>query len=639
MASDEDNHRKSVITGRPVVLMMVAVFVVIPPSVYTFCPSMCQCDDGLLEASCPGARLDSVPILLNPSLRSLHLTHNRIASLRQSVSFYGELRRLDLSFNVLHSLGINHFQPLGQLQWLNVSNNLISSLEPESFSGLTSLVVVDLSANRLTRLTDDLFGRLPSLTTLILSRNKIQTVATGAFESLPNLRSLHLDDNNLAHVPSAALAPLAAHLQSLTLAKNLIESLEDGAFRHLARLERLELNDNAIGRIDLLAFETLVSLDVLDLSFNRLDGAVPAFSFTLPLTHLDLSGNMWRQLPASFLSGFTRLQTLNISYMEYLRSVDPSVFHYSTLLPPSASIAIAIANASQSQSESSIVQQQSKDKVLALVNLVMTNNALWNHLPPSMFNGLENHLVRLDLSGNAFETLDMDGRHQWPRLKHINVAYNPLECNCSLLWLWNMLHRQTDDGPGQESLVQQDVADPVSTVSTVVVVVNVTCSSPAQFSGLPLASLSQSDLHCSLAVSVSMVVLLSILWFVLVTAAIVVVVLFWRRRRRKRRESRLVMIKSNGHHDPFQQQHLHHNGITPSPVLSGKQQYRVDNASPSPPVHHSGGYYYQHQAHIGHFQVGQHYPYHYHQQQQQPARDEYMYHSAGTMKRIPVTVV
>ena len=466
---------------------------------------MCQCDDSLLEASCSGSRLDSVPILLNPSLRTLHLAHNRIASLRQSVSFYGELRSLDLSHNVLHSLGLLHFQPLGQLEWLNVSNNLVSSLEMESFAGLSSLTVLDLSANRLTRLTDDLFAELPSLVTLILSGNKIQTVAAGAFDSLRKLHTLRLEDNNLGHVPSTALVPLAASLRSLYLSKNLIETLEDGSFRHLARLRFLGLNDNAIDRVDPLAFDTLVSLDALDLSFNRLDGVIEAFTASIsPMTHLDLSGNMWRQLPANFLSGLPRLQTLNISYMEYLRSVDPAVFHLSK---PGGNGSVSLSATSTSATSSVVVV-----KVLPIANLVMTNNALWNHLPSGLFHGLDAHLVRLDLSGNAFETLDVGRRHStdWPHLNYLNVAYNPLQCNCSLLWLWNMLQQRN------HSSAAVNVGSPV--------VVNVTCSGPPPYSGLPLSSLNQSDLFCSLALPVSIIVLLVISWLVLVAGLVVLVI-------------------------------------------------------------------------------------------------------------------
>lgn len=570
-------------------LVVVVVMVATLQAVETFCPSMCQCDDSLLKASCSSSRLDSVPILLNPSLRSLHLAHNRIASLRQSVSFYGELRRLDLSHNVLHSLGLLHFQPLGQLEWLNVSNNLVSSLEMESFVGLQSLTVLDLSANRLTRLTDDLFAELPSLVTLILSGNKIQTVASGAFESLGKLITLRLEDNNLGHVPTAALVPLAASLQSLHLSKNLIETLEDGAFRHLARLRLLGLNDNAIDRVDPLAFDSLVSLDALDLSFNRLDGPIAAFTTVSPLTHLDLSGNMWRQLPANFLAGLFRLQTLNISYMEYLRSVDPAVFH---MLRP-------IMNGSVTTSP----------KVLPIVNLVMTNNALWNHLAVDIFNGLDAHLVRLDLSGNAFETLQMGAHYSdWPHLNYLNVAYNPLECNCSLLWLWDMFQQRNQ--------------------SATLVVVNVTCSGPIPYSGLPLSSLDQSDLMCSLALPVSIIILLVMSWLIL-TAGLIVLVIYWRKRRNLRRESRLMIIKSSHYHHrdhPFQ----HHNGT--SPILGGggiKQQYGVDSSPPLSGHHHVGA-------------TIPHYYHHHHLQQAQltaTTRDEYTYHCAGTIKRIPVTVV
>ena len=400
-------------------------------------------------------------------------------------------------------------------------------------------------------------------------------------------------------------------MRSLYLSKNLIETLEDGSFRHLARLRFLGLNDNAIDRVDPLAFDTLVSLDALDLSFNRLDGVIEAFTTSIsPMTHLDLSGNLWRQLPANFLSGLPRLQTLNISYMEYLRSVDPAVFHVSR---PSAN-GSASSSAAASTSTSAVV------KVLPLVNLVMTNNALWNHLPSSLFHGLDAHLVRLDLSGNAFETLDM-GRHHsidWPHLNYLNVAYNPLQCNCSLLWLWNMLQQRNHS-------------------TAAIVVVNVTCSGPPPFSGLPLSSLDQSDLFCSLALPVSIIALLVISWLILV-AGLVVLVIYWRRRRSARRESRLMIIKSS-HHQYHHRDHSfqHHNGT--SPILGGdvkhQQQYRDSNSSPALSGHHHLGatipQYYQHQNNLHH---------HFQQTQLVPsARDEYTYHCAGTIKRIPVTVV
>ncbi|KZS01967.1 putative Tartan, partial [Daphnia magna] len=81
---------------------------------------------------------------------------------------------------------------------------------------------------------------------------------------------------------------------------------------------------------------------------NRFDGPIEAFKTVSPLTHLDLSAAQ------RFLYG-------------------------------------------------SVVTISTSPKVLPIVNLVMTNNALWNHLPTGLFHGLDAHLVRLDLSGNALK--------------------------------------------------------------------------------------------------------------------------------------------------------------------------------------------------------------------------------------------
>lgn len=561
---------------------MTTLLYVMAAGADAFCPSMCQCDDGLLEASCSSARLDSVPILLNPSLRSLNLAHNRIASLRQSVSFYAELRRLDLSHNSLHSLGLLHFQPLGQLDWLNVSNNMISSLEVESFAGLRSLSVLDLSSNRLTRLSDGLFSELPDLVVLDLSRNKIQTIASGAFESLRRLSTLRLEDNNLNHVPSVALSALSGSLQHLHLSRNLIGTLEDGSFRELTHLRFLGLNDNVLASLHPAAFDRLDSLEVLDLSFNRLDGTLDALPTSLK--HLDLSGNMWRQLPSTFLPGLIHLQTLNVSYGEYLRWVDPAAFHL-------------VASNNNGSSGAG---------VLPLTNLVMTNNALWNHFSGGLLRGLESHLVRLDLSGNAFETLtvehESDESDHWPELRYLNVAYNPLECNCSLLWLWKLLqhhhHNHSDSGLS---------------------VVNVTCSGPPPYIGLPLASLTQSELLCSMALPASIAALLVVTWLAL-TGGLVALVLYWRKRKRRKENS---LMKSSSHHHHHHGYHLgkppHHQPLMGEMMIP---------ASPAPSSNLSIPHYYH-----------GHHNHHHHHHHLAPARDEYTYHSAGTMKRIPVTVV
>lgn len=501
-----------------------------------------------------------------------------------------------MAHNALHSLGLLHFQPLGQLEWLNVSNNLISSLEVDSFAGLASLTVLDLSANRLSRLTPGLFSEMPALAHLDLSRNKIQTVNLGAFDSLTRLHTLRLEDNNLNHVPSAALAAVSATLHSLRLSRNVIDTLEDGCFRNLAHLRRLDLNDNALIRIHPAAFDGLTDLEALDLSFNRLDGTVDGLPVSLK--HLDLSGNMWRTLPSSFLSGLNQLETLNVSYAEYLRRVEPDAFH------------LAGRNGSTPQ-------------VLPLVNLVMTNNALWNQFPSTLLHGLESHLVRLDLSGNAFETLTLtlieepDG---WPNLRYLNVAYNPLECNCSLQWLWKMLQQHRVNLSNSPSNEESD--GPLLTV------VNVTCIGPAAHSGLPLSGLTHEELHCSAFLSASITALLAVAWLALTAGLVALAVFYWHRRRRRRKSNGLRIVENGLMNKTSHHYHLAGGSSNnKQPLLVGEV---VIPASPAPSssIPH---YYPHHHHHHHHLHPSQHH--------MVTGRDEYTYHCAGTIKRIPVTVV
>ena len=374
-----------------------------------------------------------------------------------------------------------------------------------------------------------------SLTTLVLSRNKIQNIDANALDSLRQLHTLRLDDNNIQHVPAAALASVS-NLRSLHLGKNLIEMIDDLAFETLSKVSALRLNDNAVSRIEPLAFNNLAHLELLDLSFNRLDsGPIKALSAVPTLRYLDLSGNMWRQLPARFLRGLWRLETLNISYMEYLRWVDPDALHMTNGTTGTAN---------------------DTSDVASLSHLIMTNNALWSRLPVRLLDDLP-HLQRIDLSGNAFETVAKPRRFDRWSLKYLNVAYNPLECNCSLVWLWNLLHNDSTD----------------------LLVVNVTCSAPQSSSGRQLSHLKEHELLCTFTMAGGLVALLVTIWFVL-TGAVVALVFYCRRKKK--------VVSSYG----------------TSPILT-------KHGSPN-----SGGVHY--------------YP---------PARDEYTYHCAGSIKRIPVTVV
>lgn len=66
----------------------------------------------------------------------------------------------------------------------------------------------------------------------------------------------------------------------------------------------------------------------------------------------------------------------------------------------------------------------------------LDNNIQFSELPLRLFAGNPN-LVDISMRGNNLQTLDAI---QFPldRLQRLMLANNPLECNCSLLWLWRL---------------------------------------------------------------------------------------------------------------------------------------------------------------------------------------------------------
>jgi hypothetical protein len=63
--------------------------------VMSFCPPRCKCNEVKLLVLCNSTQiLDSVPIMLNPSLKELYLSGNRVKNVYSSFTVYQELRYL-----------------------------------------------------------------------------------------------------------------------------------------------------------------------------------------------------------------------------------------------------------------------------------------------------------------------------------------------------------------------------------------------------------------------------------------------------------------------------------------------------------------------------------------------------------------
>ncbi|KAL2320902.1 hypothetical protein Fmac_029871 [Flemingia macrophylla] len=183
---------------------------------------------------------------------------------------------------------------LKNLRFLGVSRNFISGSIPAGLGNLRHLRTIDLSYNQLSGAIPASIGGLPELTNLILCHNRL----SGSVPSLGNARSLtrlELKHNTL----SGWVAPhsLPPSLRYLSLSWNRLGGPVD---RLLAPLTRLNF---------------------LDLSLNRFTGPIPAQLFSFPLTNLQLQRNLFSG-PVQPLNEVT-IETVDLSYNRLSGAVSP----------------------------------------------------------------------------------------------------------------------------------------------------------------------------------------------------------------------------------------------------------------------------------------------------------------------------
>ena len=246
-------------------------------------------------------QLKMVPILDLPSLQLLDLgSCTSLQELKQSTF----LRLPVLSTLIMHDCGIHRiyrdaFLGLDQLQILDLSHNLVgsSSFPVDLFLPLLQLTVLDLSNNNLKQIKTekDLFQHLQTLTALDLSGNECSMIPEEIFNPLTSLTSLDLSKNSLGG--------------------GVISEVNGGKLLHgLDALERVLLVENSIYDLPLGFFDNLLSLQMVNLSGNQLDGwNGSAFSASANLSLIDFGGNKITTVPELSVTSLAPDVKLNLS--------------------------------------------------------------------------------------------------------------------------------------------------------------------------------------------------------------------------------------------------------------------------------------------------------------------------------------
>ncbi|KAK7597706.1 hypothetical protein V9T40_009931 [Parthenolecanium corni] len=423
------------------ILLVVTMLAVITPtlesSVNTVCPPNCMCNDDTLTVICKENMLNEVPSILNPSIERLILKPNRIKTVDvASFQFYGYLKHIDLSHNELVRITPQTFVTQTRLVELHLNHNKLSNITDKTFYGLKSLTVLNLRSNFLEDLPDKVFSPLTHLKELDLGQNRIQRIDPSAFEGMSMLQVLMLDDNQLTKVPAVSFQFLAS-LAELRIGLNSFKTLTNDSFAGLNSLTTLDLTGAELNNITEFAFRGLnPNLRTLILADNRLV-TIPTkqMSRLKRLEELSIGQNPFTALPEHAFQGLTNLCSLVISGAPELVSIERGAFADN----------------------------------LNLESISLVSNKRLSRVADRVLTGLPN-LKDLVLRDNGFSTFK-ESLAAWPELRKLDLSDNPLECECSLVWLRDLLFQRNTT--------------------------HVLCASPAALRDRPLRTLTNEELGCS----------------------------------------------------------------------------------------------------------------------------------------------
>ncbi|XP_029954716.1 chondroadherin-like b [Salarias fasciatus] len=255
---------------------------------------------------------------------------------------------------------------------LDLRGNHFHYIPSNSFPGVTQVVSLHLQRCKIVEVEGGAFSGMKGLIYLYLSENDLSSLSPDAFKGLPQLTYLHLEKNRFANFPKGAFK-LVPSLLALHLENNSLTRLEPGIMTGAEGLRALYLTGNAIEHVSPRALEEANDLDTLHLGGNKLkDVPTEALSKTANLRDLRLSGNS-------------------------IRWVGPNAFQ-------------PLEN--------------------TLKELYLDNMGL-EKMSQNSLTGLGPGLRSLFLEGNQLE--EVPDFHSLTSLEVINLADNPLMCDCPLL--------------------------------------------------------------------------------------------------------------------------------------------------------------------------------------------------------------
>ncbi|OXB78051.1 UNVERIFIED_CONTAM: hypothetical protein H355_013600 [Colinus virginianus] len=373
------------------------------------------------------AQIGTEGIGLLPKVEILDLSHN---SLYNGMAEYfikqaPALRYLSLAGNSIIMILHEMFQGSPSLVEIDLQSNIIMEIEEGAFETLLNLSRLNLSMNSITCISD---FSLRQLEILDLSRNSIESFHTTESDDEYSLRCLDLSENKLLRFP---VFPKVNKLVTLNLSKNLIQLTAESSHNKMDFVEN----------------------EWLDAPFYLLDQKQSRNKSSLNLSqlvYLDLSYNEVKSIPDEFFESMLSLQTLNLT--DNMLSILPAHTFFKTsliFLDLSMNPGLKIEVNALSGLEQSLEYLHLHGNSLVELNIDLPCFSHLKHLNLSENQlswlpkwGSSSLLEVLDLRNNRFSTLENSNILALENsLKNLYLTGNPLNC-CGNIWLSLMIQNK-----------------------------------------------------------------------------------------------------------------------------------------------------------------------------------------------------
>ncbi|PSN57880.1 hypothetical protein C0J52_05664 [Blattella germanica] len=376
------------------------------------------------------------------------------------------IKALDMSENNLHRVNwqtlLKNFR---RLRHLNLRNAHITKLPRYMFFHNERLNSVILAGNSITRFhIETMLGRLRYLKHVDLTDCKLQTpLSVNMFIRARSIRTLILSGNLLSGKNLAYSLRRLIRLEKLHVRNCGLTRLPKRTFDTLRSLQELDISHNHLRNVDTRVISSLESLTSLDLSYNNLTN-IPHDTFwnNQLLTDLILSGNKLEYLQPGLFKDLDELTTLEINDCGLVRPPGEETFK-SSVYEHLEELHMSGNDFSTMGSAIFFPYQ------LRNVKLVDISSCKITRLAKTAFKNTP-HIHTLNLSGNTFsgklrvdflkwtksiEEIDLRHCkmtrlspkifHHAPNIVSLKLSGNPWKCGCYIKDLWEQSNAMNNE--------------------------------------------------------------------------------------------------------------------------------------------------------------------------------------------------